>query len=143
SAATIVRRNSAAFEKGVSPLTEEEILKSLGAAPIPGDKVQTIQIGERNPFVKSIEIDWNKDQLQIILHPEVNSIRALDAKSEVEAIRQEKLNKLLFNEIAAASRSSDETIKPSLTSFGVTLNKLTNSTSLLTLDIGKIAEMES
>src|SRR5690606_8927334 len=77
------------------------------------------------------------------LHPEVNSIRALDAKSEVEAIRQEKLNKLLFNEIAAASRSSDETIKPSLTSFGVTLNKLTNSTSLLTLDIGKIAEMES
>lgn len=143
SAATIVRRNNTAFEKGISPLTKEEILKSLTVAPIPENKVQSIQIGERNPFVNAIEIDWNKDQLQINLHPEVNSIRDLEAKSETEAIRQEKLNKLLFNEIAAASRSSDETIKPSLTSFGVALNNLTSSSSLLTLDIGTIAEMQS
>ncbi len=143
SAATIVRRNNAAFEKGVAPLTKDEILTALGSTPIPDSKVQFIQIGAHNPFVDKIEIDWNKDQLQIYLHPEVNAIRNSDAKSEIDAIRQEKLGKLLFNDIAAASRTSDETISPSVESFGVSLNKLTNSSSLLTFDIGAIAEMQT
>ncbi len=143
SAASIVRRNNSAFEKGAAPLTAEELLKTLTAKPIPADKVQAISIGERNPFIDKIEIDWNKDRFQLIMHPDINAMRAKETATEVSALQQEKLNQLLFNEIASASRKSGETITPSLSNFVVSLNKLTNSSSLLTLDIGTIAAMQS
>lgn len=143
SAIAIVRRHNSAFEKGGAPLTREEILKALSANPIPQDKVQIIALGNRNPFVSRIEIDWNKDQLLIALHPDVNAIREGETKTEVSAIQQEKLNQLLFNTIASASRKADEKITPSLSSFIVTLNNITNSSSLLTLDIGAIAEAQA
>lgn len=143
SATTIVKRNSSAFENGVPPLDREELIAQLNSSPIPESKVQKIQIGKRNPFVEEIEIDWNKDQLQILLHQEANDIRNLEIKSELEAIKQEKLNQLLFNEIALSSRKADETITPSITGFSVTLNTLTNSSSLLALNIGEIAKMQS
>lgn len=143
SAATIVRRNNVAFEKGETPLTSDGLKKTLTSTPIPADKVQYIEIGERDPFVAKLEIDWNKDQLQILLHPEVNAIREEEIKSEAEAIRLEKLNQLLFNEVAQASRKADETINPSLTGFVVTLNKITNSSSLLTFDLGALAAAQA
>lgn len=143
SATTIVRRNNTLFEKGSTPLTQEAVIKNLSATPIPDEKVQSIPIGERNAFISSVEIDWSKDLLNIQLHPEVDMIRNQETHTEVDAIRQEKLNQLLFNEIATASRKTDETITPSLTSFVVSLNGLTNSSSLLTLDIGAIAQMQS
>lgn len=143
SAASIVRRNNSAFEKGVAPLTRSELEKQLGSSAIPADKMQTIAIGERNPFVNAIDIDWNRDELEITLHTDVNAIRALDARSELQAIKQEKLNQLLFNDIAFASRQADETITPSVANFMVSLNNVTNSSSLLTLNIGAIAAEQS
>ncbi|NGX61145.1 MAG: hypothetical protein K940chlam9_00626 [Chlamydiae bacterium] len=139
----IVRRNQALFEKGLSPLTEQSVDTSLTASPIPTEKVQKIEIGNRNPFVSALEIDWNKDQIQILLHSDVNAIRDRENTTELEAIEQEKLNQLLFNNIAAVSRSSDETIAPSLSNFVVTLNQLTSSSSLLALDLGAVAEEQA
>ncbi|MCH9626178.1 MAG: Protein translocase subunit SecD [Chlamydiales bacterium] len=143
SAASVVKRNSSLFEKGLQPLTEEEVLATLGATHIPDEKVQTLNLGARNPFVASLEIDWNKDQIQLILHPNVAAIRSYETSSEAEAIQVEKLNQLLFNEIAAVSREADETITPSVSHFVVSLNKLTNSSSLLTFDIGAIGEAQA
>lgn len=142
-AATIVKRNASVFEQGQMPLTADEFFKSLGSSPIPENKVQTLEIGNKNPFIVKLEIDWNKDVIQLILHSDVSEIRARDTKTELEAIQAEKLNQFLFNEIAIVSRNTDESITPSVTHFAVTLNKLTNSTSLLTLDIGAIAELQT
>ena len=142
SAAAIVKRNASAFEQGSSPLTQSELLQMLNS-PIPQEKVQTLDIGSRNPFVSSLKIDWNKDQIQLNLQPDVTAIRSRATQTEAEAIQLEKLNQFLFNDIASVARRSDETITPSLTNFVVTLNKLTNSSSMLTLNIGAVAEAQS
>lgn len=140
-ASSIVRRDAALFEKGAPPVTRETLLKSL--ASIPADQTQTIDLGNRNPFVSKLEIDWDKDTIAIILHPDVSAVRNRESKTEAEAIQLEKLNQLLFGEIASASRGADETITPSLSNFTVTLNKLTNSSSLLALDLGAIAKTQT
>ena len=142
SAASIVKRNSSAFEKGTTPITREALLQVLNT-PIPQDKVQRLDIGTRNPFIASLEIDWNKDLIQLLLQPDVTAIRERAANNEIDAIQLEKLNQFLFNDIASVARTADEAITPSLSHFVVSLNKLTNSSSLLTLDIGAIAETQS
>lgn len=143
SAAAIVKRNSSIFQQGQSPLTQENILRVLNTAPIPRERVQKLQLGERNPFIASIALDWNKDQAHIILQSDVATLRAKETKTELEALQLEKLNQFLFNEIASVARTSDESITPSLDYFTVTFNKLTNSSSLLTLDFGALAAAQS
>jgi SecD/SecF fusion protein len=138
----IVKRNSAVFQKGDAPLTQESIQKKL-ATPISKDGIQTILFEGRNPFISHLEIDWNKDQILLVLQSDVTKIRSHASKNELEAIQLEKLNQFIFNEIAAVARNADETITPSLGNFVVSLNKLTNSSSLLTLDFGALAEAES
>lgn len=143
SAASIVKRNVSAFAQGKAPLTQENLQATLGKAPVPAGKVQTLELGNRNPFIASLTIDWNKDQIQLNLQPDVAAIRTQSTKTEAEAIRNEKLNQFLFNDIASVARLSDESITPSLNSFVITLNKLTNSSSLLTIDLGAIAALQS
>lgn len=143
SAATIVKRNSTTFTQGAEPLKQVEIQQMLASGANAPDKVQKINLGNRNSFVQSLSIDWNKDQIQINLHPDIVQMRTRENKSEVEAIQVEKLNQFLFNDIASVARSSDENINPTLSHFAVTLNKLTNSSSLLAFNLGAIAEAES
>ncbi len=143
SALAIVRRNSSLFEMGLTPLSREGVVNLLEKGEIPTTKIQTVDLGNHNPFVSKLEIDWNKDLIEIVLHDDVVAIRTKEGSTEAAAIQQEKLNQLLFNEIALVARKSDETISPSVAHFKVTLNQLTNSSSLLLLDIGKIAEMQA
>lgn len=142
-ASLIVRRNASTFLKGEAPLSIENLQNTLLSTPLPASKVQTIDFGQRNPFVKALEIDWNKDIVDIILHPDVISIRSTPAQGEMQALQGEKLNQLLFNEIAKVARSTQETISPALYNFTVQLNHLTNSSSLLTMDLGKLAKLQT
>ncbi len=139
----IVKRNSSVFSQGLAPLDPEVILKTLNADVMGQEKVQKIVLGDRNPFVSSLEINWGTEQINLILQPDVAKIRARDSKKELEVLQLEKLNQFLFNEIAAVSRSSDETITPALDHFGIALNKLTNSSALLTLDFGALGAAQS
>lgn len=143
SALIIVKRNASSFEKGLSPLTTQEILASLSKEMLSDEKSQRYSLGERNPFIQSIEIDWNKDRINLILQPDVEAVRARATLSEKDALEVEKLNQLLFSEIARVARKSDETISPSLNQFAITLNKLTNSSGLLSFDLGALATAES
>lgn len=140
---TIVRRNKAIFEKSPGILTKEQILTALKGETLSSSKTQSISIGDLNPFVNTLVMDWNKEEVQILLHPDVNLIRNRDIKTELEALQQEKLNQLLFSSIAIAARTSDETIKPSISSFVVSLNQLTNSTSLLAFDLNAVAKQQT
>ncbi len=142
SATTIVRRNTALFGKEGKPLSEEAILTAL-AEPLPETKVQTLSLGEHNPFVEKLEVDWNREEVAIILYPDVAQIRAEQTTSEANAIRVEKLNQLLFNEIASVAREADESISPAVGHFSISLNSLTNSSSMLALDLGAVAQMQA
>ncbi len=141
-ASSIVKRNVAVFTRGQEPLNAQAILHALNSNSLPQNKVQKLNLGGRNPFILSLSIDWNKDQIQLNLQPDVAELRRKEAKTEIEAIQIEKLNQFLFNDIASVSRSAGETITPHLDHFAVTMNKLTNSSSLLAFDIGAVAKAE-
>lgn len=142
-AATIVKRNTALFAKGKEPIQQHEILTILNSEASRQHMVQKIELGERNPFVSSLSIDWNRDQIQLTLHSDVSKMRALDGKNELQAIQIEKINQFLFNDIASVARLSDETITPTLDHFIVSINKLTNASALLVFDLAAIAASQS
>lgn len=140
-AVKVVKRNSSLFKEGQTPLTQESIQQMLAKAN-PQEKTQYLEIGARNPFVDKLGIDWNKDKIEIILHKDVNQIREGVAGTETEALRVENLNQMLYNEIALLARNLDESITPSLSNFTIDLNKLTNSSNLLTLDLATVAKQQ-
>jgi len=137
-ASVVIKRNIALFEKGPRPLTKQEVLQQL-ATPTPETKTHVIEIGNRNPFVNQVVIDWNHDTIDIVLHADVAKLREASPTNEAQAVSLEKLNQLLFNEIATVARATDETIKPSIGNFSIVLNQLTGSQSLLGLDLQTIA----
>ncbi|NGX53762.1 MAG: hypothetical protein K1000chlam4_00481, partial [Chlamydiae bacterium] len=139
SAVLIIKRNSAAFTASQAPLTREQVVAELSKT---SDKIYSLSLGNRNPFVQRIDINWSNDTIELILYPEINTIRSLATKTETVAITLEKLNQLLFNEIASVARFSEETITPTQTDFILQLNDLTNSSSLLALDIGAVAALQ-
>lgn len=136
----IIERNRPLFDQSVGILTKAGVQNTLETSS--EQSVQFIDLGEKNPFVSKIEIDWNKDELQLLLHSDVTEIWNQDPKSELEAIRKEKLSSLLFNTIAVVARATDESITPGVGSFTVQLNQLTNSSSLLALDLAALASMQ-
>ncbi len=137
SASSIVRRNAALFEKGSLPLTASALQSQIKGSE--GSKVTLLEIGDRNPFINRLAIHWDTEEISILLHPEVEAIRQKQIGSESDALQVETLNQLLFNAVAKVARSTDETISPSVSGFTVKLTNLTNSQSLLTLDIAEIA----
>lgn len=138
-ALAIVKRNSALFASGPSPLTASSIEEALATSSKAQNKIQTLDLKDVNPFVSRLQIDWNKETIDILLHPDVVAIREATLTQEAQAIELEKLNQLLYNEVALAARASDETISPNLNHFTVSLTKLTNSTSLLGFDLKTLA----
>lgn len=141
-AISVVQKNRSDFISKIEPLTKQTILEQLQATAVNKQSQQKISIGNRNPLVDSIAIDWGKGQLEIILHPDVATIRSQITQNEQSAIQLERLNQLLYSEIAAASQKADEEILPSSGGFLVDLNTLTNSSSLLAFDLKTLAEKE-
>ena len=141
-AVAIVARNRSTFESGLQPLTHQQLLEKLSSSAMGPEKIQTIEIGSRNPFVSRLNIDWNHDEIEIVLHEDVAEVRNQPITNELRAIEVEKLNQLLYSEIARASQGSDESINPSLSNFVIELNQITNSSSLLTLDLRELAKLE-
>jgi SecD/SecF fusion protein len=139
-AAAIVKKNSALFADGSTPLDAAALKTEFSKTQ--NGKTLSIEIGELNPFVSKLHIDLNKDTVDLVLHSDVNQIRALKAKSEKDAYKVDQLNQLLYGEIATLARVADETITPSLTSFAIDLNKLSSSSSLLTFDLAGIAKTQ-
>lgn len=147
SATAIIQANVAQFKAGETPLTEETISAALAASAAkidPRDKKQTLSLEGRNPFVQALVIDWGDDQISLQLYPDVQEIRLAEGNSESAAFLKDKVNQLLINEIARVSRSTNESIVPDAKgSFAVNLNTLTNTSGILTFDMGYLASKQS
>lgn len=139
-AASIVKRNQTAFETMATPLTREQIVAQLNSQPY--TPLQTVSLGERNPFIAALAVDWNHDALEITLHPEVVALQNPSISSEEAVVKAEKVNQLLFQELAQATHLSNEKILPSHQHFIVELSDLTGSSSLLALDLRAVAQLE-
>jgi SecD/SecF fusion protein len=138
SAVAIIKRNTSAFGKAEAPMTAAEVTKAL-ASSLDASKVQTVSLGNRHPFVQSLLIDYNHDKIDIVLHPDVLKLRQASTKTEEASILAEKLNQLLYNDIAIVAREHNETIVPSGSNFSLALNQITGSQSILALDLRAVA----
>lgn len=137
-ASTIVKRDLSLFTASQPPLTSNDFSTFLSKK----GNVEVISLENRNPFVSSLVINWDKDSIDIILHEDVSAILHSNAISEADAVKQEKLNSLVFNAMGNVARVADENIVEGISSFTVALNKLTNSSSLLLLDLKAVANKE-
>lgn len=147
SAVALLQKNAAQFKSPVAPFTEESIKAALdkSAASIdPNDKLQVLNLGNRNPYVQALVIDWRNDKIALQFYPDVDAARNSEPKkSESSDYIKDRLNQNIINSIARVSQLSDEAIAPNGDGFAVTLNSLTNSQSLLTLDLGYLAGKET
>lgn len=137
----IIRKNTADFKGGLKPLNEDILLAALQKAPLK-DNSQILDLEGRNPYLKALIIDWNSDKIVMQFYDDVQSIRLSEGKSEVATITKEKLNLFLINEIARAGRQTDDTIVPENDTFAVNLNTLSDASSVLTFDLGYLAEKQ-
>lgn len=145
SAIAIAKQEAATFKKGQTPLTEKSIATELAVSAktiSPQEKVQVVSLEGRNPFVKALAIDWGKDKIFLQFYPDVEQIRQSTEKSEVGELQKERLNHLVINEIARASRSANEKIAPDGANFAINLNTLTNTESILAMDLGFLAKKQ-
>lgn len=114
------------LEKGFAGVTAEQ-------------PIQTIPLNGANPFIESLVVNWSSDKIDYVLYPDVVKLREQATQSEEQALKREKLNQLLINEIAQISRETDETINPTQWGFSTALTKLPNTESFLVLQLGQIA----
>lgn len=142
SAGKVIRQNNAAFNASQKPLTNALIEKSLSENAQIKPTPQILNLQGRNPFVESLVIDWDNDKIGIRFYQDVQAIRLGEGKSEEANYLKDKMNQLVINEIAYSSRLSDETILPDEETFSIALNQLTNTHSLLALNLGYLAEKQ-
>ncbi|MEI8124569.1 MAG: protein translocase subunit SecF [Parachlamydiaceae bacterium] len=141
SAAKIVRKNLDAIKGTKGVLTRDQIVASLKKGE--QQKVQLLSLDGHNPYVEALNIDWENDKVELKFFADVQQIRQNEASGEAAAYQKEQLSQFLVNDIARASRLSDETIIPEETTFAVNLNTLIESRSFLALDLGYLAEKQA
>lgn len=146
SAIASIQKNTARFKGSNKSLDEKAIQSALeqGSKKIDSqDKLQILDLGNRNPYISSLIIDWGNNKILFKFHPEIEEIRSSTINNEEQNFLKDRLNQFVINEIARASQSSDETIVPDGDSFAINLSNLTNSQSMLTFNLGYLAEKHS
>lgn len=139
SASVIVKRNSKYINGGETPLNLQVLDQDLGTyAP-----VQTLMLGNLNPFVQAMDIAWEKEEISMVLHPDVEKLLAQESSSKQVELQKEKINQSIINEMARVSQYSNEAIKPVAEGYQVALNDLTDSESLLVLDLARVAKQDA
>ncbi len=141
----ILSNNQSLFAKGKDPLTPaqaEVLLEESEKELKKTDYVQMIRIAGYNPFIEKVAVDWSDDIVTLIPYQDVTDLKSARS-TEVQAIAAEQVNRALFNSMARVGRFADETVQPKGDHFTIQLNSLTNSKSLLALDLGFVANKEA
>jgi SecD/SecF fusion protein len=145
-AKAIVSRNSDLFNAGSKPLDSTKSITLLESTYDSKDTLsrkQIIDFDDLNPFISSLVLDWGNDLLTIELHPDIKEIRTQEGSTDTASYFAEQTNQLVFNEIANISRVTSESITPLSNDFVINLNQLNNSSSLLALDLTKVAKVQA
>ena len=140
-ASAIVKRNTQAFAAGGAPLTPAALGTALQS--VAGNKVQTISLQGRNPYVDQLSIDWSNEKISLTLYPDVAATRQKLDQNPAHANLRDQADQLLYNEIAMASRQSGEEISPFQNKFEIALSQLNDSKSFLALKLSTIAASDS
>ncbi len=128
------------------PLTRKQILDWLKEERQKNSSqsaVYTLALGQKNPLIKEIVLDWASDTITLRLHQDIAALRTSQQATEFQKIQQEDINRLLMNELARVQQTTDETIAQGFTDFRISLNTLPGAQSVMALDLQKVAKTVS
>ncbi|MEM8727392.1 MAG: protein translocase subunit SecD [Chlamydiota bacterium] len=137
----IIGRQKVAFSNGADPWTEARLKQDLELAGKNNDPLETLPVRDRNPLVKAIDIDWNNERISLELHEDILDYKLKIARSK--PYLNDQIDRLIYNEIARIARETAENPVPYQNSFAIELNRLTDSQSLLVMDLGAVAKIQA
>ncbi len=117
-ALTIIKGNTSLFNAGSKP-------------------TKSLDFGDRNPFIRGLDIDLDNEQLTLLLHEDVEALRTRGG------YLADQVDAMVLNEMGTLGRMSSEKIRPDGANFAINLSHLTGSQSFLAMDLGAIAEQKS
>jgi len=142
SSSALIRQYIALFKKSPKPLTPSAIATMLQASHSE-DAKQRLSLEGYNPFASALVIDWNNDLVYLQFYDDVQKIRLGSEGQELAVYGREKINQLIFNDIARTSRLADEQLRPYEQTFASHLSHLTDAASFLALDLGFVARKQA
>ena len=130
---------------GTMPLSKEELSAWITNARATSPKtIYTLFFGDRNPFISSVAVDWTQDQLILELHPDVAAVLQDSHPTTENAARlQDAVSRMVMNEIARISRTTDETFKGEGSSYHAALSLSPSSNSVIALLLNNVASSMS
>lgn len=134
----IIKRQSSAFSSGATPWTNVKLKQDLSLLENQSDAIQTLAVGGKSPLVKNISIDWNNETIALELHEDILKYKKEIAHSK--SYLADSVDQLIYNEVARIGREASEELKPKGSSFAIELNQLTNSESMLIVNLSSIAK---
>lgn len=137
----ILREYTTVFNEPLPLLSSDDLSQLLqkGETSSLSSPFQKLSLENYHPFIKELIIDWENDKILFALYSDVETLRKNEIEVEKDAYIQERLNQLIVNTLANASRFADEVIKPEQNHFVTHLANLSNSQSILAFDLGNIA----
>lgn len=131
-ALSIIKKNSSAFNNPSTPITLEE-LSNIGSQ---------IDLGNRSAFISSIELNLEKNVLNLKLHEDISTFFKQSKKNSDIELQKEQLKQLVINEIAHLSQLTDEAISPTEIGYSVALNNSEETKSIFALDLSHLAQKD-
>lgn len=96
---------------------------------------QTFTLLSSHPFFSHVEIDYLKDSIHIAFHDDFSAV--------LQSTKDTHIQQLFYEEIANLQRNTEEKASVLNQSIEIAMNHLVESTSLIALDLHKIAQAET
>lgn len=100
------------------------------------DALSQINVAAYHPLISSLSMDWENESIHIALYPDIETLYNM----ETNLTRKEHLHQLIYDEIARITRETNQNITSNENKFHINLNKLTNSKSIIILNLQEAAK---
>ncbi|OJU81544.1 MAG: preprotein translocase subunit SecD [Chlamydia sp. 32-24] len=137
-AISYLKQNENEIKNISKPLNDEQIRNLVYQNS--NDTIQTISLEGRNPFIENIIVDWNSGKITLEFYPDIQELRLSEAKSENVNYLRDRINHLIIDEVARVGRITDENFQQSADSYATQINNLSNTTSILALNLGYLSQ---
>lgn len=142
SAVSALQAEKEAFATQVKPLSRKVVIDWLKSSRQKNPNVSAtyiLPLGQKNPIINEIVLDWASDSITLKLHNDILAIRSKRETAESIKIQQEEISRLLMNELAKLQQSTEEVVVQGLTDFRINLYKLPGAQSVMAMDLRSIA----
>jgi len=142
---SIIEHHKSEFTQNIKPLQRKQVhewlLQQRKENPLANARF-ALPIGKKNPYIKSVVLDWQANSVSLELHDDIVELQNMPSTSELIKVQQEEVNRLIMNQLAMLSQATDEKISQSVSGYRIDLSTLSGASSLLALDLQKLAQKQ-